>query len=259
MKYWYQTPDSALTAYVRTVLVLEGFSNADPASLPIVTNGMPALLCKTDKEESQHETVQELMLYGKSTPPESWTLGTQTTIIAYFFRPFALPVIFNVAAKRVTDSPIDLGNWNPHKANALRIQLTYASTTPKKMQVLDQLLLIQLKENENNCEIIRQATDLIMYNPGTDILSELLAKLQLSERTFQRMFGKYVGVTPNQYRRICQFEQSFTQVRSKKFRKLTDVAYENGFADQSHFIRSFKEFTSITPNDYLKSGLRKDD
>jgi len=145
MKYWYQTPDSALTAYVRTVLVLEGFSNADPASLPIVTNGMPALLCKTDKEESQHETVQELMLYGKSTPPESWTLGTQTTIIAYFFRPFALPVIFNVAAKRVTDSPIDLRNWNPHKANALRIQLTYASTTPKKMQVLDQSVSTSIK------------------------------------------------------------------------------------------------------------------
>jgi AraC-like DNA-binding protein len=132
-----------------------------------------------------------------------------------------------------------------------------ASST-QKLHVLDHLLLQQLNENKNSCEIIRQATDQIMYNPGTEILSELLVKLQLNERTFQRIFGKYVGVTPNQYRRICQFELSFAQVRSRKFGKLTDVAYENGFADQSHFIRSFREFTHITPNDYLKSGLQKD-
>jgi len=98
-----------------------------------------------------------------------------------------------------------------------------------------------------------------MCNPDTEILSILQNKLELNERTFQRIFKKYVGVTPNQYRRICQFQVSFTQVRAKNFDKLSDVAYENGFADQSHFIRSFKEFTQITPNDYLKSGLKEKD
>jgi AraC-like DNA-binding protein len=94
-----------------------------------------------------------------------------------------------------------------------------------------------------------------MYNPGTEILSEMLRKLNLNERTFQRLFKKYVGVTPGHYRRICQFQVSFSQLRSNEFNKLTDVAYDNGFADQSHFIRSFREFTQTTPNDYLRTGL----
>jgi AraC-like DNA-binding protein len=46
-------------------------------------------------------------------------------------------------------------------------------------------------------------------------------------------------------------------VRSKEFQTLADVAYDNGFADQSHFIRSFKEFTETTPNTYLRSGLKE--
>jgi AraC-like DNA-binding protein len=46
-------------------------------------------------------------------------------------------------------------------------------------------------------------------------------------------------------------------VRAKEFNTLTDVAFDNGFADQSHFIRSFKEFADITPNDYLRSGLKE--
>ncbi|TSJ47977.1 helix-turn-helix domain-containing protein [Fluviicola chungangensis] len=39
------------------------------------------------------------------------------------------------------------------------------------------------------------------------------------------------------------------------FEKITDVAYANGYFDQSHYIRSFKEFTNTTPNGYLQSGL----
>jgi AraC-like DNA-binding protein len=44
-------------------------------------------------------------------------------------------------------------------------------------------------------------------------------------------------------------------VKGQRFEKLTDVAYDNGFADQSHFIRSFREFTNVTPNTYLRSLL----
>ena len=113
-----------------------------------------------------------------------------------------------------------------------------------------------LQQNKKKCEIIKYATDEIMCNPSTEILTTIQTELDLNERTFQRIFKKYVGITPNQYRRICQFQVSFTQLRAKEFNKLTDVAYENGFADQSHFIRSFKEFTQTTPNDYLRSGLK---
>jgi AraC-like DNA-binding protein len=46
-------------------------------------------------------------------------------------------------------------------------------------------------------------------------------------------------------------------LKTGQFDNLTDVAFENDFADQSHFIRSFKEFTQLTPKDYIKSGLKR--
>ncbi|HEX6847152.1 MAG TPA: helix-turn-helix domain-containing protein [Chitinophagaceae bacterium] len=257
MKYWYQKPHQLLSEYVRTVLVLESFSKPDTEQLPFVTNGMPALLCRTENAQNGDEDILELTLFGKSTTTDSWTVNDHTTIIAYFFKPFALSTVFNVPVKKLVGNPVDLSNWSPHKANALKTQLMYAGSTTRKIEVLDNLLVQQLQENDKECKIIKYATDEIMLNPGTEILSAILNKLTISERTLQRMFKKYVGVTPNQYRRICQFQVSFEQLRGKGFNKLTDIAYDNGFADQSHFIRSFKEFTQTTPNDYLRSGLQE--
>ena len=259
MKYWYQKPHQLLSEYVRTVLILEGFSQPATEQLPLVTNGMPALLCRTEGDQGGNENVLQLTMFGRSTTPDSWTINDTTTIIAYFFKPFALATVFNVPAKKLIGDPVELSNWSPHKTNALRTQLSYAASTTKKIEVLDNLLILQLQQNHKECEIIKYATDEIMCNPGTEILTAILNKLDLNERTFQRAFKKYVGVTPNQYRRICQFQVSFEQLRGKGFNKLTDIAYDNGFADQSHFIRSFKEFTQITPNDYLRSGLKEKD
>lgn len=255
MKYWYQKPPQLLSDYVRTVLIIEGFSQSDAAKLPLFTNGMPALLCRTEKGESGEENIIQVTLFGKSVSSACWTINGNTTIIAYFFKPFALASVFNLPACRLIKTPVELSNWSPHKTNALRTQLIYAATTSRKVEVLDNLLIHQLQQNSRECEIIKCATDQIMYNSGMEILSVLLNKLNLTERTFQRIFKKYVGITPNQYRRICQFQISFAQLRSKKFDTLTDVAYDNGFADQSHFIRSFREFTQITPGNYLKFGM----
>lgn len=176
--------------------------------------------------------------------------------MAYFFYPFALASLFKMSALTLKKSPVELRDWNVTKATALLMQLVSSTSTQLKSEVLNNFLIEQLQQNSRECEIIKYATDRIMYDPGPAALSMLIEKLSLNERTFQRLFKKYVGVTANQYRRICQFQLSLAQLRHKRFSNLTDVAYENGFADQSHFNRSFREFTKITPGHYLTSGLK---
>jgi AraC-like DNA-binding protein len=36
---------------------------------------------------------------------------------------------------------------------------------------------------------------------------------------------------------------------------LTDLAYENEYFDQAHFIKEFKEFTGQTPQDWTNTHL----
>ncbi|MGF6851097.1 AraC-like DNA-binding protein [Chitinophaga sp. W3I9] len=251
MQQWYNKIDPVLKDIVQTVLILDRADPPEPDDLPIFTNGMPALLCTTQHKESR------LSLFGKTVPSERWAEWGNATLIAFFFKPFAIGPVFKLSAQQLKNEAIGLNRWNPQKAMALTIQLAYAPSTAEKVEVLHQFILSQVTANQRECRIIRYATDKILENPEADVLAQMLQELSLTERTFQRIFKKYVGITASEYRRICQFQMAFYQLKSGQFHKLTDVAYANGYFDQSHYIRSFKEFTATTPNEYLQFGLKK--
>lgn len=248
MAYHYQKVNLSLTRYVRTVLVMDRHApgNESPG-LPLFTNGMSALICKADNQIS---------LFGQSVPAEEWTADNAAGRIAFFFRPFALGTVFRLSAQELRKQPMELRMWNAQKAMALDSRLYHCRSVNEKVDILSHFISSQIQCNQRDCEVISDATDTIMQHPGKDILEQLLNDLSMTERTFQRLFKKYVGITANEYRKICQFYSAFSQLKDGHFDKLSDVAYTNGYFDQSHYIRSFKKFTSTTPNEYLRSGYK---
>jgi len=43
---------------------------------------------------------------------------------------------------------------------------------------------------------------------------------------------------------------------NQKKSRLTDLAYDNEYYDQSHFIKDFKEFTGLSPKEFYGDDLR---
>lgn len=85
----------------------------------------------------------------------------------------------------------------------------------------------------------------------TPSLRELSDQLDLHPVHLSRDFSRYFRCNFSEYVRRIKVERALALLRNRKL-SLSDVALTCGFADQSHFIRCFKEFVSITPKAYRK-------
>lgn len=85
-------------------------------------------------------------------------------------------------------------------------------------------------------------------------LTELSSMLNIHPIHLSRDFQKYFHCNLGEYLRKLKLNKSLELLSQQT--SLTDIAMESGFADQSHFIRCFKENIGITPLKY-RNFLKK--
>jgi AraC-like DNA-binding protein len=246
-------PAEKISDYVHGILVIENYQVTNPFILPLYANGSPTLLFQTAKGKIKGNA-NNLTLFGQTVFPETLTITDNFILIAYFFKPFALFSLFGLSAQEMTDSPIDLNLLTPKKTLELRERLLNADSVETMIMLLDNYIYSLIVKVKADFQVIKFATTEIARYSYKEALISVRNELYITERTLQRMFEKNIGVSPNLYRRICQFNAAFEQLNRRRFSKLSDIAFENGYADQSHYIRAFKEFTAITPKEYLNFG-----
>jgi AraC-like DNA-binding protein len=86
-------------------------------------------------------------------------------------------------------------------------------------------------------------------------IKEFLESGGHAPRQFIQAFRNAVGHTPQTYLQLVQVNKSIELIAGQPGMSLTEVAYEQGFYDQAHFIRVFRKFSGITPLRYRRSAL----
>jgi AraC family transcriptional regulator len=80
-------------------------------------------------------------------------------------------------------------------------------------------------------------------------LEELSAATQKHPVTISKHFRKYFSCTLGEYLRKLKIEKSVSLIKNSEM-SFTEIAFYCGFADQSHFIRNFKQMTGFLPKDF---------
>lgn len=97
---------------------------------------------------------------------------------------------------------------------------------------------------------IRKAAQMLHYQKGQFAVGELAEYCDLSVRQLQRQFQDVVGVSPKTLARTIRFEEVRKRLMFDPDTKLTDLAYEFGYADQAHFIHDFRELAGRAPGEF---------
>ncbi|PSL46373.1 AraC family transcriptional regulator [Chitinophaga niastensis] len=259
MKYQELSPPDYLKNHIRYFWTLESTSvDHLPKTFGPMADGCPGLMFQRSEEGTfyQHnKQLPDILLYGQTTKYTALQLIGQVSTIGICCYPNALKSIFGLNADELTNTCVDLNLLPAAPSFRLSEKLMTAASTADQIEIISSFLYIQIKKNQAPTdEITQYALSQIIQSKGNIGLKELQKNLQLTERSFERRFKQCVGISPKLFSRICRFQSSLDQLRNNDYNKLSDIAFENDYADQSHYIRVFKEFAGISPFQYQKQS-----
>lgn len=114
-----------------------------------------------------------------------------------------------------------------------------------------QLELIERKRN-SDYNLFEMAKQYLTENYNREItLEDLAHKTGFSTNYFSKLFKTKVGKTFVQYKSELKIQKAM-ELLEKPEKSVTEVSLDVGFNDLTYFIRVFKEYTSLTPNEYKK-------
>lgn len=131
----------------------------------------------------------------------------------------------------------------------LALQLQSTEAVHHKLEHIEQFLLNNYHHFEN--DLLREAVCFLSDTDNTDSIHKICRQIGVSERTLNRLFQKYLCVSPIQLRNICRFRSSI-DLRLQKDLSFCELALESNYTDHAYLVRVYKKFTGRSPKEIFK-------
>ena len=247
----------SIEPFGKDILVLEAEDLHKENKIPLYADGFIGLVYSESEhsfyQQPKGKELSEFYLYGQTVEPITLEVKGAFKLICIRLYPFAVGILLDVDPKSLKDDCYDLRLVEKAGTQTTLKKLQKTGDWGDVVEILADYFRNLLKTASHNPDYrIKLAINLILKANGKISIKTLREKLDIRERTLERHFLNEVGVTAKQFARIIQFSSAMQKMTDTDYINLTDIGYDSGFADQSHFIRSFKKYTGKTPKEYLQ-------
>lgn len=243
---WYFTIDMSLPGfYMEHLVIPDGtfgliFLEHD--------NAMSRSLCA----QSSRLPLKRTSVFGQKTNAVNYSLNfVGSKVFGIKIKPAGMH-LFVKHVHSIKDRFIDIDTLNNKDLLQLEDRVLASPTIKEKIKSIEDYILQHLKKSPctTDLQYLEKMVDLILTHKGNIQFNSLINYFNINYKKAERLFLKYIGLTPKTYIRIIRFNTCVNHYNTSG--NLTQMAFENGFFDQSHFIKEFKQFTSLTPRQFLK-------
>ena len=250
-------PPPTLAGFVRFFWVYEiDQINANPYVYRSMADGCTEMLFhykgRFDDLIENNKLKQSLsLLHGQSSKIRRFLTHENFGIFGVYLYPFAIPRLLSMPSSELSDEMPDLYTLLGQEGVDLEEKMMRAENNQTRLKILTQFLEKKLVKNYQKPHTIETSIQYVIHSKGLINVSELADKFSLSTRQFERKFKEFSGFSPKIYTRIIRFQSTLNQYGNKE-KPLTEIAYECGYYDQSHFIHDFKQFSGYHPKQYFR-------
>lgn len=169
-------------------------------------------------------------------------------IVGIKLKPATVTYLFGIEMDRLADQVVDLREISGQKIQSIETAINAHKSHEEIIEALNSFFLS--KQQVEYDDRIEGALALLFQKHGDVRVSDLTSMLTITERQLERLFKKYVGLSPKFYARIIRFSYIF-QLMQEGDQSWVNIAFQSGYYDQAHFIRDFKAFSGEDPSAYL--------
>lgn len=212
---------------------------------------------ETNKKESYECSAGTLLFHNWqdahcNTKYPGYTRGFHIELEQNFFDKYQLP-LSQIEGSLKLDNPVFkllFRSMSMETKYAAGIELL--SIRESLFKVFGLLVNEKCRETARQPTWVKKIKEVLNSNDISALSWDTLASIaQVHPVHLSRCFPKYFNTTVGDYLKKLRIEQA-AGLLTKAGVSLTQVGYECGFADQSHFIRSFKQAVGVTPLQYRK-------
>jgi AraC-like DNA-binding protein len=171
--------------------------------------------------------------------------------------PLGAARLLGVSMDELTGWVVPLDDLIGPDGRRLAEMLAEAPGWAARFALLDRVLASRLSDAPVPPPVVARAVGRLSETHGALRIGSLAAELQCSRKHLFSLFRRHVGLPPKVLARILRFQRVLGALEHGDER-WGDIAYECGFADQSHLNREFAALAGTTPTAFAGSRLPAD-
>ncbi|MEP6731387.1 MAG: helix-turn-helix transcriptional regulator [bacterium] len=173
-------------------------------------------------------------------------------VFAVKFKPGGFYPFVNVPISTFTDSVISIADVFGEEGAELGRAILAEHEDALRIELVESFLRTRTVQPDENVGRVAEIAYAVAADRAILRVEDLVDRYGLNKRTLQRLFAKYVGVSPKWVIQRYRLHEAAEQLLSGTMVNQSTLALNLGYSDQAHFIRDFKAIVGSSPASYAK-------
>jgi AraC-like DNA-binding protein len=176
---------------------------------------------------------------------KGWVFGVK-------FRPGAFYPFYRAPVAALTDRMIGLDAVFGAAGTEYEQTVLACASVDEMIVCAEQFLRARLPAPDEHVALINTVVEQIAADRTLTRVAALADRFGVSQRTLQRLFGQYVGVSPKWVIQRYRLLEAADQLAHDGSIDVSGLAQALGYFDQAHFINDFRATVGSTPTEYTQ-------
>lgn len=255
-------PNQGLAALIKCYWTLEAPRAETPTKNTIVPDGCIKMIFHYADAYNHYNEAGEMIalprcfVIGQLTRPYEVEPTGETGTFFVCFHPNGFLPFATFPIKKMENTAVSLEELFGEDGQEVGQKILNANSTQERISLIETFLFARLADTKAIDQIVESTVDTILTANGQLSVNELSRQNNTSRRQLARKFSSDIGLSPKQLSKTIRLQATLKMLLTTEVRSLTDLAYENEYFDQAHFIKDFKEFTGLTPKEFYGEHLK---